>query len=108
VSSAGEGVRGADLVLASEAPLIAFAILSNVKGVGLLKLLAVLNYDVIAAWGSASGLGAVVGVPTSPVPVSGDGLRVKADLHVEHLRNAVQNVPAFSSPLPRSTPRIIY
>jgi hypothetical protein len=83
-------------VLASEAPLVAFAVLRNVQRMRPLKLLAVLHDHVVAAWRSAGGLGAVVGVAASTVPVSGDGLGVQRHVHVEHLPDAVQDVPAHS------------
>lgn len=84
---------GAHLVLAGEAALVALAVLGDVERVGLLELLAVLDDDVVAAGGGARGLGGVVGVAASAVPVAGDGLRVESHLDVEELPDAVQNVP---------------
>ena len=96
-SSTDKTRREACLVLAGEAALIAFAVLCNVQGVRLFELLAVLHDDIVSTWSSAGALGAVVGMPASAVPVAGDGLGVQAHIHVEHLADAVQNVPTHTS-----------
>ena len=89
-----EIVHAAGLVLSSQAALVAFAVGGNVDSVALPELLA-LGLDGVpaGAFGAGEGVG-VVGVPSGTVPVAGDGLGVKGDRHVVHLRNAVQDVAA--------------
>lgn len=89
-------------MLACEAALIAFTVLSDVQGMSLPELLAVCYNGLVATWRSAGGLGAVVGVSTCAVPVTGDGLWVQAHIHIEHLPDAVQDVPAHTHTLASS------
>lgn len=80
-------VDGGGLVGTSEASLVALTVDGNVLEVLGGKLLAVGLDGVEASLGLAGGLGRVVGVATSAVPVTGDGLGVKGDLDVEVLGN---------------------
>jgi hypothetical protein len=86
-----EGVDVSSLVLAGEPALVALAVGGDVLPVPQLELLD-RRLDHLVAAVVPHGLGAVVCVSTSTVPVTGDGLRVEGHHHTSDLGDPLLQV----------------